>query len=137
MKMRERVYVDPSLKIPFTHPWLFSALYLPAVGSTIAGSIIYRFSWFNLLIPGLCCLAIPCFIIHGLTTGIMTDNQGSASRQLAPVRYWLKVGFWSAAYLFALVFPIGYALQERGRLQHPPIDAGLHSSTQAPQVTRP
>jgi hypothetical protein len=132
MKMRERVYLDPSLKVPVTHPWLFSALYLPAVGSTIAGSIIYRFSWFNLLIPGLCCFFVSCFIIQGLTTGIMTDNHGTVSRWETPVRYWIKVGIWSSAYLFALVFPIGYALQERDRLQHPQNEVGIHSSASAP-----
>ena len=137
MKIHERVYVDPSLRVPFTHPWLFSALYLPAVGSTIAGSIIYRFSWFNLLIPGLWCFFVSCFIIQGLTTGIMTDNHGAASRLVTPVRYWLKVGIWSLAYLFVLVFPVGYALQERGRLQHPQAEAGIHSSAQAPLLISP
>jgi len=130
-------HLDPSLKVPVTHPWLFSALYLPAVGSTIAGSIIYRFSWFNLLIPGLWCFVVSCFIIQGLTTGIMSDNHGTASRCKTPVRYWLKVWIWSSAYLFALVFPVGYALQERGRLLHPQGDAGIHSSAHARLLTSP
>src|SRR5688572_13611752 len=105
MKMRERVYFDPSLKVPFTHPWLFCAFYLPTVGSTIAGSIIYRFSWFNLLLPGLWCLPVSCFIVDALISGSMTDNYGTATRRETPVGYWIKVGVWSAAYLFALVSP--------------------------------
>jgi len=64
---------------------------------------------------------VCCFIMDALIGGTMTDNHGSATRRGSPIRYWLKVGFWSAAYLFAVMFPVGYALQERGReLQGPP-----------------
>lgn len=72
MKVSDRLYLHPSLKVPFTHPWLFCVFYLPVVGSTIAGSAIYRFSWFNLLLPGLWCFLVSCFIIDALMTGIMT-----------------------------------------------------------------
>ena len=121
MKMRERVDLHPSLKVPFTHPWLFGAFYLlPTVGSMVAGSMIYRFSW-TLLFPGFWGFFVCCFIIDALIGGTMTDNRGTATRRGSPIRYWLKVGIWSAAYLFSVMFPVGYALQERGReLQAPP-----------------
>jgi hypothetical protein len=82
MKMRERVYLDPSLKVPFRHPWLFSALYLPAFGSTIAGSIIYRFSWFNILIPGLWCFGVSCFIIHALESDVSPQSDAGLRRAI-------------------------------------------------------
>jgi len=121
MKISDRLYIHPSLRIPLIRPWLFGAFYLlPFVGSMVAGSMIYRFSWM-LLFPCFWGFFVCCFIMDALIGGTMTDNHGSATRRGSPIRYWLKVGFWSAAYLFAVMFPVGYALQERGReLQGPP-----------------
>jgi len=115
MKISDRVYIHPSLRIPRTHPWLFASLYLPAIASIIAGAIIYRFSWLSLILPGVWCFAVACFLVDALISGTITDNHGTAIRERSPIRYWLKVAFWSLGYLFALVFPVAYALQETGR----------------------
>ena len=110
--MRERIQLHHSFQIPRTHPWLFISCYSPVIASIIAGSIIHQFSWFYIIIPGFFCFGVSCFLLDGLLSGVMTDNHGTAIRTRTPIRYWLKIGIWTAAYLFALLVPIGFALQE-------------------------
>ena len=125
----------PLLLTPKKHPFPFMALYLPVIGSIIAASFIHKFSFFYLLIPGLWCYGVGCFIINGLYSGSMSDNHGTALRLKSPVRFWGKIGIWFLFYLFAMVYPIGFAMQEHHKmhtgqiiLSHPPTAEQTHKS---------
>jgi hypothetical protein len=87
------------------------------VASVVAASIIHRFSWFYLVIPGAWCWFVGGFLIHSAITGVIEDNSGRLFRPIAPKRFWLRFSLWSFAYVFAAVIPLGFALQET-RLNH-------------------
>lgn len=103
------------LLAPKRHPVPFAIIFLPVVASIVVASVIHEFSFFYLLIPGFWCHAVGGFILDGIFSGSMSDNHGTALRARMPIRFWGKIAIWSLAYIFATVFPIGYALQERGK----------------------
>lgn len=105
------------LKLPLRHPLPFLALFLPVVGSIAASAVIYKFTLFFLLVPGFWCYAVACFLLDALFTGRIQDNTGTSLRAKAPFRFWRECAIWTLAYLFALSFPVGFALQERGRAE--------------------
>lgn len=105
---------DPGspLRGPNRHPVAFAVIFLPVVASVIVASVIHRFSFFYLLIPGFWCYGVGGFILNGIFSGGFSDNQGTALRRISPFRFWGKIGIWSLFYLFAAAFPIGFAIQE-------------------------
>ena len=109
------VYQSCSLLVPLRHSVPFAIIFLPVVASIIAASIIHKFSFFYLLIPGFWCYGVGGFILDGVFGGSFSDNYGTASRSKSPIRFWGKIGIWSLFYILAAAFPIGFALQERDR----------------------
>lgn len=107
------------LKLPLRHPLPFLALFLPVIGSIAASAVIHEFTFFFLLVPGFWCYAVACFLLDALFTGRIQDNTGTSLRSKSPFRFWWECAIWALAYLFALSFPVGFALQERGRAERP------------------
>ena len=107
---------SPSLLTPLRHPVIFLCIFLPVIASIVAGSIIYEFSYFYLLIPGFWCYGVGCFLINGFAKGSLKDNQGNAILASNPLRFWSKAALWIAAYIFAMVYPLGYGIQEKGKM---------------------
>jgi hypothetical protein len=103
------------LRAPLRHFGPFAILCLPVVASIAVASVIHKFSFFYLLIPGFWCYAVGGLIVDAVCAGQMSDNHGTASRSRMPLRFWSKVLIWSLAYLFATAFPVGFAIQERNR----------------------
>ena len=110
-------YLNACFGILRSHPWWFVLLFAPVMGSITAASVIYKMSLFYILIPGVWCFVMGCFLIDGVVKGTITDNHGTAVRAEAPIRFWVKIGIWTLGYLFAAFFPVGYALQERHRAE--------------------
>lgn len=102
---------ESPLRAPLRHPIASAVIFLPVVGSIIAASVIHRFSFFYLLIPGFWCYGVGGFILDGIFSG----RYGNHSRSRAPIRFWGNIAIWAFFYLFAAFFPIGFALQESGR----------------------
>ena len=96
------------------HPLVFAAVYIPVICSVVISSAIYRVTCAYCL-PLLWCFFVSLFLIDGVKKGQLTDNHGTAIRHQTPVRFWGKVCIWSAFYLFAIVWCIGFAMQERRR----------------------
>jgi hypothetical protein len=95
-----------------TSPWPVVAILVIPAASVVAASLIHRFSWFYLLIPGLGCLLVGTMQWQSLQTGVIEDNTGRVMRRHHPFRFWCKFAIWTVAYLFAASFPLFYALQE-------------------------
>jgi hypothetical protein len=104
------------LSFPIRRPGWALAFLLPVVASIIAASLIHRFSFFYLFIPGAWCYFVTCFFIQAFCTGQITDNHGTARRSRSPFRFWFKFGIWVLGYLFALSFPILFAKQEHAKV---------------------
>lgn len=100
--------------VPKRHPFVFAFVYLPVVGSVLLSSQIYRFT-FAYCLPLLWCFFVSLFLIDGVEKGQLTDNLGTAIRHQTPIRFWGKVSLWSAFYLFAIAWCIGFAMQERSK----------------------
>lgn len=107
------------LLAPKRHFVPFIIIFLPVVASVVAASYIHEFSFFYILIPGFWCYAVGGVLLDGIFSGRITDSDGTVVRRKSPVRFWGKIGIWSLAYIFAMVFPIGYAMQERDRQDSP------------------
>ncbi|GAA5496330.1 hypothetical protein Rhal01_02513 [Rubritalea halochordaticola] len=105
------------LHVPFCHPVAFGLLYFPVVGVIIAAAVIHQFSWFYLLIPGFFCYFLSGFILESLFTGKMTDKGETITRAYSPFRFYSSLCSWLGVYLFALAFPVGFALQESKKEQ--------------------
>ena len=86
-------------------------MFLPVVLSIAAATMIHRFSFFYLLIPGFWCYCVGCFILDGVFSG----RYGNRSRANAPIRFWGNIAIWSLFYIFAAYFPIGFAKQESAK----------------------
>lgn len=102
---------------PKRHVVPFMIIFSPVAASIITASIIHRFSFFYLLIPGFWCYGVGCMIIEALHSGSMSDNHGTALRVKTPFRFWSKLGVWFLFYLFALIAPVGFALQEHHKVK--------------------
>jgi hypothetical protein len=111
------------------HPVPFAALYVPAIVSVVIACRIYR-PYPGFLFPLLWCFLVGLFLIKGITDGQMTDNHGTAIRCSMPVRFWGKVAIWSFAYIFAMAWAIGFALQETNRMRTEP-SGGAYGSPAA------
>ncbi len=103
------------LLAPKRHLVPFVIIFLPVVASVVTASMIHKFSFFYILIPGFSCYALGGVILDALFSGSASDNHGTALRSRSPVRFWGKIGIWSLFYLFAAAFPISFAIQERGK----------------------
>jgi hypothetical protein len=103
------------LLAPKRHLVPFVIIFLPVVASVVTASMIHKFSLFYILIPGFSCYALGGVILDALFSGSASDNHGTALRSRSPMRFWGKIGIWSLFYLFAAAFPIGFAIQERGK----------------------
>ena len=106
------VYHRHSLLAPLRHSIPFAIIFLPVVASIIAASMIHKFSFFYLVIPGFWCYGVGGLILDGVFGGSFSDNYGTALRSKSPIRFWGKIGIWSLFYILAAAFPIGFALQE-------------------------
>lgn len=106
---------DSPLRAPLRHLVPFLIIFSPVVAAVIAASVIHEFSFFYLIIPGFFCYAVGGLILNAIYHGSLSDNHGTALRSRSPIRFWAKVAIWSIAYLFAAVFPIGFALQESAK----------------------
>lgn len=107
------------LLAPKRHLVPFLIIYTPVVASVVAASVIHRFSAFYILIPGFWCYGVGGFILEGIFSGRMSDNEGTVQRDRSPIRFWGRIGIWALFYLFATAFPIGYAIQERDKEKVP------------------
>ncbi len=107
------------LLAPKRHLVPFLIIYIPVVASVVAASVIHRFSAFYLLIPGFWCYGVGGFILDGIFSGRFSDSGGTVGRRRSPIRFWGRIGIWSLFYLFAMAFPIGYAIQERHKAEVP------------------
>ena len=99
------------LRLPKRHPVAFALMIAPVVISIIAASVIHRFSFFYLIIPGFWCYGVSCFTLEAIFSG----TYGRYTRSRQPIRFWGNILIWSLFYLFAAYFPIGYAKQESAR----------------------
>ena len=112
----ERNYCKPISKSPFHAPLQFRIPFLivfsPVVASIIAASVIHQFSFFYLVIPGFWCYFVAGFTLEAIYAGYISSRHGNITRKKSPIRFWGMIGLWSAFYLFAAAFPIGYARQE-------------------------
>lgn len=95
-----------------TSPLSVGAILALPAASVVAASLIHRFSWFYLLIPGAWCLLVGTMQWRSLQTGVIEDNTGRVLRRHHLFRFWCKFAIWTVAYLFAASFPVFYALQE-------------------------
>src|SRR3954471_7618984 len=102
------------LSVPKRRPFAFAAVYVPVIASVVISSAVYRFT-FAYCLPLVWCFFVSLFLIQGLEKGQLTDNHGTAIRDQTPTRFWAKVSIWSVAYLFAIMWCIGFAMQERRR----------------------
>jgi len=114
------------------HPVFFALLYFPAIISVVAACMIYR-PYPGFLFPLAWCFLVGSFLIKGITDGQLTDNHGTAFRLKTPIRFWIKVTIWSVAYIFAMVWAIGFAVQEKNKKETEP-DIGQVSSEAAPSA---
>lgn len=103
------------LSIPKRHPIAFCIVFAPVVGSIIAASVIHRFSIFYIIIPGFWCYVVSSLVLHSIFSGKITVNHRTLSRKRTPIRFWGSILPWALFYLFAAVFPIGYARQESNK----------------------
>lgn len=107
--------MDSLLLAPKRHLLPFSIIFLPVVASVVTASMIHKFSFFYILIPGFWCYAVGGFILDALFSGNVSDSHGTAIRRGSPIRFWSKIGIWSLFYLFAAAFPVGFAIQESNK----------------------
>ncbi len=103
------------LLAPKRHLVSFVIIFLPVVASVFAATVIHKFSIFYILIPGFWCYAVGGFILDGIFSGCLSDSGGTTTRGRTPIRFWGIIGIWSLFYIFAAVFPIGYAIQESNK----------------------
>ena len=61
------------------------------------------------------CYAVGGFILDGIFSGSVSDNQGTVVKSRSPIRFWGKIGLWTLFYIAAAAFPIGFAVQESGK----------------------
>jgi hypothetical protein len=113
----KEAFTKDELKLSKPLMWLM----LPVLISVIISSVIYRFSFFYILIPGFWCYVVGDMLVNGIKTGSLSDNHGTAIRSKQSIRFWGKFALWTCAYIFATSFPVGYAIQERnkGKLTEP------------------
>lgn len=111
--------VNALFSIPIAHPISFLIIFFPAFASIVAASVIHRFQFFYILVPGFWCFAVASSCLHDVYSGKMCfrglGNSQAISRSKAPIQFWGTIGIWALFYLFAAAFPIGYALQERAK----------------------
>jgi len=105
--------------VPKRHPWAVIILYVPVVLGVVVSSLMYRFT-FAYCLPMLWCLLVSFYLIQGFENGELTDNHGTAIRRQTPVRFWSKVSIWSGAYIFAIAWCIGFAVQEQRKINSEP-----------------
>jgi peptidoglycan/LPS O-acetylase OafA/YrhL len=120
-------------RTPLKHPGFFVILYLPAVISFIVACQIYRFKIEFLLFPLVWCFFVGTYLIKGVVDGRLTDNHGTAIRKTMPARFWGKVAIWTFAYVFAMTWAIGFAVQERNKEKTEQISAGDVATRAAPE----
>jgi hypothetical protein len=96
------------------HLWLFSAIYLLPVSSTIGSCVLFRFHA-GLVIALLIAFLVLVVLFCTVTTGRSASNWGVFVRQENPIRFWIDVSILGIAYVFVTLFPIAYALQESRR----------------------
>lgn len=97
-----------------SHLWLFLAIYLLPVISTIASCVLFRFHG-GLVIALLVAFLVLAVLFSTVTSGRSASNWGVFFRQEKPVRFWIDVSILVIAYVFVTLFPIAYALQESRR----------------------
>ncbi len=108
----------PVGKMQFRSPW-FWGLFGVSVVSAACGVVIYGFNFSTLFAP-LWCFLVASHLIETLSTGCLNDNAGPTFRSRQPVKYWARTFVWLCGYAFAVYMPVGYALQERGKMEEKP-----------------
>lgn len=96
------------------HLWLFSAIYLLPVISTIGSCVLFRFHA-GLVIALLVAIFVLALLFSTVASGRSASNWGVFFRQENPVRFWIDVSILGIAYVVVTLFPIAYALQESRR----------------------
>ena len=109
------------LNTPKRHPVFFAVLYTPAVVSVVIACMIYR-PHLVFLFPLAWCFLVGLFLVSGISNGTLTDNHGTAVRCTMPARFWGKATIWFLAYIFAIAWSIGFAVQEKNREKTEPGD---------------
>jgi hypothetical protein len=123
------------LSVPKRHPWVFIAVYTPVVASVFVGSAIHQFT-FQFCFPLLVGFFVSVFLIQGVAKGQLSDSGGTVSRLHTPVRFWVKFIIWSAVYVFAIVWCIGFSVQEQ-RKATTELDAAANRSRPIRADTNP
>lgn len=105
----------PSRKMQFRSPW-FWGLFGLSVVSAAAGVVIHEFSFMTVFAP-LWCFLVASPLVQTLRTGCLDDNAGPTFRSRQPVKYWARTGFWLCGYALAVYLPVGFARQERHKIE--------------------
>ncbi|WP_395752247.1 hypothetical protein [Prosthecobacter sp.] len=105
----------PVKQVQSRSPW-FWGLFGLSVVSAAAGVVIHAFSFFTVFVP-LWCFLVGRHLEQTLRTGCLHDNRGPTFRSRQPVKFWVGTGAWMFSYAFAVVMPLGFALQERETME--------------------
>ncbi|WP_395736358.1 hypothetical protein [Prosthecobacter sp.] len=105
----------PASQMQSRSPW-FWGLFGLSVASAAAGAVIHTFSLFMVFGP-LWCFLVGRHLEQTLRTGCLNDNRGPTFRSREPVKFWVGTCIWMFGCAFAVVMPLGFALQERGRIE--------------------
>ncbi len=105
----------PVRKMQFQSPW-FWGMFGVSVVSAVSGVVIHQFSFMTVFAP-LWCFCVSSPLIETLSTGCLNDNAGPTFRSRQPVKYWARTCFWLCGYALAVYMPVGFALQERGKME--------------------
>lgn len=127
----------PKPKVPvgkfrfqFRSPW-FWVLFGASVVSAVCGVVIHEFS-FMTVFPPLWIFLMSSHLIQTLSTGCLDDNAGRTYRSRQPVKYWARTCFWLCGYALAVYMPVGFARQERGKMEEK-AKAGTKLGIKAPR----
>ena len=105
----------PVKKMQFRSPW-FWGMFGVSVVSAVCGVVIHQFSFMTVFGP-LWCFLVASPLIETLSTGCLNDNAGPTFRSRQPVKFWLRTCFWLFGYGLAVYMPVGFALQERHKIE--------------------
>ncbi len=115
LRRKKKVRTGSPLKAPLWYPKSFAVIFAPVLVSVVAASWIHQFSFFYIIIPGFWCYGVGSFSLHSLMSGEVSMNGRDIMRSESPIAFWLSMIPWIPFYAFALVFPVGFALQESGK----------------------
>jgi len=64
-------------------------------------------------------------LMEAFVSGSVRDNSGTTMRAWRPFAFWGRMVAWSAFYVLAAAFPIGFGLRELGRELEAALEQGV------------